>query len=473
MASGKDSGGAARAWARLRTPNPVDPTTEALRLPELEERDAYRTLNLAMRIGELLLSGGAGAGDVTSTIRAVTRAAGLAHCEADVTYTSISISYLRSVDSAPITGSRFVRRTGFDGTRISEVHELVDELVRGRLTVAAAQERIDLIRKAPHPYPRWVATVSFAGLAAAVAVLLGGGLLVIATAFVATAVIDRANRWLNARQVPFFYQYVLGGAVATTAAVLLAAAELEVNSSLVVASGIVVLIPGGLLVGGVQDAIGGFLVTASARILEVFVLTAGLLTGVAMALDVGGRFGVVIEVGEVSSEITRLPVRALAAAAVAGLFALANYSPRRVVLSSALVGGLGFALLDGLIAAGVSSATATAGAAIAMGVVAHALAGRVRIAPLLLLVPAIIPQLPGLTLFRALLGLSSGHPTVGYTLLLSALAVGFALAAGVIFGELLAQPVRREGSRFERRMGPRLIGPLRRRDAPAPGRDLS
>ena len=453
----------ARAWARLRATDPVEATTEPLRLPEPEEREAYRILNLALRIGEILLSGGAGAGDVTATIRALTRAAGLARCEADVTYTVISISYLRAVDAAPITASRFVRRTGFDGSRLAQLNLVIGAVIAGELSVAAAQERVDEIRRSPHPYPRWLATAAWGGLAGAVAVLLGGRLLVATTAFVATVVIDRTNRRLTARQVPFFYQYVLGGAVATASAVLLVAADVAVNPALVVASGIIALLPGGLLVGSVQDAIGGFLVTASARALEVFVLTAGLLTGVAMMLDIGTRLGVVIEVGDFEAPLTRLPARALAAGSAAGFYALANYAPRRVVISSGIAGGVGFGLLDALVALGLSRATATAGAAIAVGVACHLLAGRARLAPLLLIVPAIIPQLPGLTIFRALLALTSGAPGVGFALLLQALTVGIALAAGVIFGELLAQPVSREVSRIERRMGPRLLGLQTRR----------
>ena len=451
-----------RALARLRAPNPAAPVTEALRLPELAERDAYRTMNLAMRIGELLLSGGAGAGDVTATIRAVTLAAGLERCEADVTYTVISISYLRSPDAAPITGSRFVRRYGFDGTRLSRVHEVVEAMTHGDLDVAAASERIDEIRKAAHPYPRWVTTGAWGGLAASVAVLLGGRWLVALTAFAATVLIDRANRYLTARQVPFFYQYALGGAVATAAAIGLAAAGLQVSSSLVIASGIVTMLPGGLFVGSVQDAIGGFLVTAAARALEVFVLTAGLLTGIAVALDVGRRFGVRIDASDLDAPLQELPVRVLAASVAAGLYALANYAPRRILISASLVGGAGFALNYGLVQAGVSATTATAGAAVAMGIACHALAGRVRIAPLLLVVPAIVPQLPGLLVFRGLQAVSGGETAAGFSLLLSAVSVGFALAAGILLGQLVAQPTRREPSRLERRRGPHLIGPLRR-----------
>ncbi len=451
---------AARLFARLRAREQV-PALPTQVGPEPEQQHAWRSLALALRIGEQLLSGGAGAGDVTAAIARVTDAAGLLRCEADVTYTVITISYSRGEDEAPVTASRFVRRYGYDGTRLVGVHRVVEDLVAGTVDVVGAQERVDGLRRAPHPYPRWVATASWAGLAAAIAVLLGGAPVVVLTAFVATVVIDRTNRRLNGRQVPFFYQYVVGGAIATASAAVLALAGLPVNPSLVVAAGLVALLPGGLLVGSVQDALGGFLVTASARGLEVVLLVAGLLTGVALVLDLASAAGLMLELDPTAAPPTlaHVWVRVLAAAAAAALFALANYAPRTVVLGSALVGGLGFLVFDGLRLAGLATATATAGSAIAMGIGCHLLAQRVRLAPLLLLVPAIIPQLPGQTTFRAMLALSSGEPALGFSLALRALTIGLALAAGVLFGQLLAQPVTRDVRRLDRRRGPRLLPP--------------
>ncbi len=447
-----------RAWTKLRAPEPVPATTDALAVQAPPEQDIYRVLHLALRIGELLLSGGAGTADVTAAIRQVTAAAGLVRCEADVTYNVIVVSYLRGPTFAPVTASRVVRRYGFDGTRLARVDDVVKDLVAGRLDVARAQQRIDVVRRTPHPYPRWVATGSWGGLSAAIAVLLGGNLLVVATAFVATVVIDRLNRLLNAREVPFFYQYAVGGLVATSFAAALSAVGASAEPSLVVAGGLVALLPGGLLVGSVQDALGGFLVTASARALEVLVLTAGLLTGVALGLDVSQRLGVVLSVNEIDSALAQLPVRALAAAAAAGLFALANYSPRRVILTSALVGGAGYAFYDALQVAGLSRATATAAGAVVMGAGCQLLARRLGLAALLLVVPAIIPQLPGLTTFSALLALGTGDPSTGFVLVLRALTVGLALAAGVLLGQgLVSAPLVPEHSRLHRRRGNRLL----------------
>ncbi len=50
--------------------------------------------------------------------------------------------------------------------------------------------------------------------------------------------------------------------------------------------------------------------------------------------------------------------------------------------------------------------------------------------------------------------------------MVTAASVAISLAAGVILGEYVAQPLRREARRMERRLsGPRLVGPLRARAA--------
>jgi hypothetical protein len=62
----------------------------------------------------------------------------------------------------------------------------------------------------------------------------------------------------------------------------------------------------------------------------------------------------------------------------------------------------------------------------------------------------------------------------------SAASIAMALAAGVILGEYVAQPLRREMHRLETRLsGPRLVGPVkvidrrrrRRRRTPTPASD--
>lgn len=86
-----------------------------------EQRELYSTLDLALRIGEVLLSSGAGTADATATILGVTAAGGLRGCEVDITFTSIAISYQAAPDVAPETHMRVVRYRSQDFSRLTDV----------------------------------------------------------------------------------------------------------------------------------------------------------------------------------------------------------------------------------------------------------------------------------------------------------------------------------------------------------------
>ncbi|NUR96799.1 MAG: threonine/serine exporter family protein, partial [Kribbellaceae bacterium] len=73
-----------------------------------------------------------------------------------------------------------------------------------------------------------------------------------------------------------------------------------------------------------------------------------------------------------------------------------------------------------------------------------------------------IPLLPGLTIYMGLYELTAGGQLIGIVSLTTAVAIGVALASGLILGEYVAQPIRREARRLEDRLaGPRLVGPRR------------
>ncbi len=92
----------------------------------------------------------------------------------------------------------------------------------------------------------------------------------------------------------------------------------------------------------------------------------------------------------------------------------------------------------------------------------YSLAAWVRVPPLVIVVSAIVPLLPGLSIYRGLSLMAAGGN--GILSLVGAAAIAIALASGVILGEYAAQPLHREARRLEHRLsGPRLVGPLRAR----------
>ncbi|MCI2422775.1 threonine/serine exporter family protein [Saccharopolyspora sp. K220] len=439
-----------------------------------DESTLHLVLDLGLRIGEVQMASGAGASDVTATIIGVVNAYGLPHCEVDVIYTSITVSCYRGTDLPPITSLRVVRNRSIDYTRLADVEALLRRITAGEVTASDAYRELDRITTAPHPFPRWVATLAWAGMAASLAVLLGGGtdwkLPLIAAA--ATALVDRIGRLLNRRALPFFFQQIVGGAIATSVALGCYSLGWLQNADLAVAASIIVLLSGMTVVGSMQDAVTGYNVTAAGRTAELGLMSAGLIAGVVLALYVGVRIGGDAVSGLDAQAIGRagvlapglhLPVQMLAGASTSACFALASYAPPRPLLAAGIGGGVAAAVHALLTTvADVHTVLAGAVATTVVGFVGGIIARRLRIPALVIAVSGVAPLLPGLATYRGLYELSVLGSPSGVATLMLAVATGLALGAGVVLGEYLAQPVRTSLGRLERRIsGPRMSGPLR------------
>jgi len=412
------------------------------------------------------MSSGAGASDATATIIAVANSYGLPHCEVDVIFTSITVACHRGVDHPPVTSLRVVRSRSLDYTRLSLVERLVQDITRGRVTARDAHVELNRITSAPHPYPRWFATLAYGGMAAAIALLIGGDAIIAGFAAIITALIDRVGRLLNRRALPFFFQQLIGGALATGGAVALLSSGLfgSATPTLVIAAAITVLLSGLSVVSTVQDAITGYNVTAAGRTIEVSLMTAGLIAGVVLALNLAVALGLdrVPLAAPAVPSVLRLPLQLAAGAAAAACFALASYAPPRAVLVAAVAGGTGAVGYSALVLGGVGPVAASAIAATAIGFAGGVLSRRLRIPPLVVAVSGMVPLLPGLATYRGLFEMAVERSASGLSTLMVAVSVALALAAGVVLGEYLAQPVRTGLGRLERRLsGPRMAGPLR------------
>ncbi|TQM81535.1 uncharacterized membrane protein YjjP (DUF1212 family) [Saccharothrix saharensis] len=432
-----------RLWRRRVPGTERARPVEGPSLPD--DSTVHLVLDLALRVGEAQMAGGAGAADVTATILAVTTAYGLPHTEVDVIYTSITVSCHRGTEAAPVTSMRVVRGRSVDYTRLAAVENLIRRITSDGVTAADAVAEIERISRADHPYPRWVATVAWAGMAGAVAFLVGGGPLLAATAALVTATIDRVGRVLNRRSLPFFFQQVVGGALATSVALAMYATDLlpTVRPSLLIATGIVVLLSGLSLVGTVQDAITGYNVTAAGRTVEVALLTAGLIAGIVLTLRAGVQLGVRTSVSDpLPPLISDVPMQFAAGAATSAFFALASYAPVRALPMAAAAGAVGTTSYGLLTLTGTNAIACAAVAATVVGFGGKIVSRRLRMPPLLVAVAGMVPLLPGWTTYRGLYQLTAEGDAAGLSTLVLAAGTALALASGVVLGEHLGRPVR-------------------------------
>lgn len=441
------------AGSRQATIDTIEPLTSALspRQPVDLTDDAAVTevLDLAIKVGSVLLDSGTGAIDSAAQIRFVAGMFGVERCEVDVTYNTIVVSARRGSALPPVTAMRTVHYRSLDFTRLAQVDRLIRKIRGLAVTPAEAHAVIDEIVAAPHPYKRWIATVAWSLLAASLAVAFGGAAWVAVVAFLTTAVIDRVNRVLNSYGTPIFFQQVTGGFIAVIpAAVVFRFSEslgVSIAPTLVIAAGVTVLLSGLSLVGSVQDAITGAPITGVARFFELLIMTGGIISGVSIAIRVLEATGITLPTitSTTALGISDAPAQIAGGGVAAAAFALASYAERRALPVAFFAGILGTAVTVIGAIVGIGSVIASGVAAVAVGFLGGLLARRALTPPLVVAVAGITPLLPGLAIYRGLYGVLNDQTLDGFTALAAALGTGAALAAGVTFGEFMARTLRR------------------------------
>jgi uncharacterized membrane protein YjjP (DUF1212 family) len=429
-----------------------------------DARETYKILDLALRIGEILLSSGAGAADVTATMLGITHHLGLRNADMDVTFTLLRMSYQVDPEEMPVLLTRNITQRDIDYDDLTRTHELVIDILEDRVDVNQARARVARLNSTGHWLPRWSVVAGSGVVGGGVALILGGGVLVTLVAALAGVLITMTMRTLNRQRWPMFYQQIAGGMVATVVALLVAALsdqlDQPVDTSQVITANIVLLLSGIGFMGAIQDALSGFYLTAGARIIEAMLATAGLIAGVSAGLSLAGPLGVSL-VGVSpggGGDFADVPLVLLGAIVSACAFAFTCYAPLRslpAIGMSTLLGHIAFVSVQD---PGQTMPWAAACAAVVIGLVSYTIAGRVGVPPLVVVVPALVPMLPGLLIYRGLSLMADGN-TAGILQLSAAAATTIALAAGVILGEYIAQPVKRNVRRLEGRLaGPRMVG---------------
>ena len=96
-----------------------------------DARETYKILDLALRIGEILLSSGAGAADVTATMLGITHHLGLRNADIDVTFTLLRMSYQVDPEEMPVLLTRNITQRDIDYDDLTRTHELVNDVLAG------------------------------------------------------------------------------------------------------------------------------------------------------------------------------------------------------------------------------------------------------------------------------------------------------------------------------------------------------
>ncbi|USQ81034.1 threonine/serine ThrE exporter family protein [Ornithinimicrobium faecis] len=435
----------------------VGPPTIAIAVPgsddEVSQRHARAVIDLALRVGEAMLSTGASASEVVATVLRLVGAYGIKSAHIDITFTSITVSIHRGLDEDPLAVMRVIRVRTRDYTRLQNLQLLVDEIAQPQPgedvpEPEVARDELARVLAAPHPYRRWLVTAGDALLAVGVVALFGAGPMMWLIAALTTVVVVSVQRRLARAAVADFLNQAVSAAIPTAVAVVIFWMRDEgweipgVDSpSLVVISGIILLLSGLSVMGAAQDAIDGYYVTAAARGLEVGILTLGLAVGVATVLGIAWRLGIPMEISPFIS-VGGMPLQStLAAAAIGAGFAWATYTGFRAVLLATAIAAGSWVVYELMILLGLGPAESVVVPAIVVGAVAYAAHRLLRVPELAMVMAGIVPLLPGMAVYRAIfLGMDNSVllPQAAAEVVL-AISIGLALAGGVWVGQYLAR----------------------------------
>jgi uncharacterized membrane protein YjjP (DUF1212 family) len=400
----------------------------------------HAVFDLAMRIGVGLLTNGSAASEVTATVLQVIGSSGIRDVAVQVTFDEVALSYVPPDSEHAVTQMRAAGVRGQDFARLAQYEAVTDHYIAGDLGLDEALARVEAIPRRRPYYPHLLVILGFALMGGAAALSFGGSMLVVLAATVASGLLIWATDALARAHVPMFFAQMLAGLIGVLVAALVSFVDPSQSASIVVIACIVVALAGLASIGAMQDAITGWYVTASARILETLMLTVGLVIGVRAGLMIAGLVGREMVLSD-PLPVTLGNVLVLVVAGVLmGLgYGIGTNTPTRLLSWAAAIAAMSAGVAYAL-GAVVQRPWAVAIAAACVGVVAVVLARWQRAPALMFVMAGIIPLVPGSRIFRGLLAMGTDMPA-GAGELFGAAEIAVAIAAGATIGQMLTARV--------------------------------
>ena len=409
--------------------------------------EARTTLDFALKLGETMFSFGASSMDVESSIIVVTQAFGIHETEVDLTNQAISLNYApdSSRGEVPYTLQRVVRSWSTNFAGLGALHRLVEEIADGEVTRAEAQRRLVEIRRTPKPHPAW-AEIVMAGVFCGLFVpFIGGSWRGALVGMVSTWIVFWLKIQVEKRGLPEIFSTMIGGFLATAIALVLHAVDVSINPSLVIAGGIMILLPSSRFVTSVQDAINGFPVTAAGRLISALLVYMGLMGGIMIGVigsEIAGLPSLELAEAPTGSDLPAMVLMLLVACAAMS-DSIVEQATWKALIASGLIGAAGFGVYHLFDLIGTGPRLTPAIAATVVGFLGRAAALRLSFPQIVVVLPSMLFLLPGLAIFRALyeFTVESGSTLLGVAGIFNATVVVVAIAGGVVFGDTLARPL--------------------------------
>lgn len=436
--------------------------------PEIEKINEaltpnMRALRLTMSIAEQLLSMGVNASDVVHMSLGITKTYCQRPVHLDVSSTLITVSQDRGIDREPLALIRTIAMNDTNYQIIQELQSLALEIRDKHLPLEEAEARVDEITTHPRKYShsRWVIYTSGGMMSAGVAILYDGSLIMVGLSFAMGFLATGFLRMTWKFGMSTFYSQIITAlmitlmtAVATMASTMI---QLEINTTLLVIGGIVLLVAGMMIVGAFQDAIDEYYITANARLLKVLMATGGIVVGVTAGLYAATKLGVNFPTTPDRLSLADTQTQYIGALIIAAAFAVRNHARFFGMVVSGAVGMLGWWVVRLASNASLGVVIASGIAAAIIGLTATFMSRMWRFPSMAIIAAGIVPLVPGLSLYNGLIGIVQYTPNspefnVAMAVLFKATLIALAIATGASLGNVVGRPLRRRAIRLYNRL---------------------
>jgi uncharacterized membrane protein YjjP (DUF1212 family) len=398
--------------------------------------------HLLLQAGRLLLEYNESTGAIHRALTATARALTDETCHVAVFSRGVAVS-LEGEGSAvePVTELRYNMAVQ------ARVHEILEDVRRGRLDAPAALARLGRVEADTPRHPRWLTALLLGAAAASLACLLGADGGAAAVAGLATGLGLMARQELGRRHFSLLalpLTTALIGAILGGLAIRLGWAR---SPELVLIVPALMVVPGPHLINGLLDLIDNYLPMCLSRL--------GLATGILLASALGVVLGVELTLPDPcftgqaagADHLNLVSDMALAGIVTCG-FAVFYNTPWRRLWMAAVGGMAGHGLRFLALEAGCSLEAATFLGGLTVGAISAGMARSSKAPVAVIAFAGAVTMIPGLSLYRALAGAlqfarqpdGTDPVTVARTLgnafqgclVVSSLALGLILGARVV-----------------------------------------
>lgn len=327
---------------------------------------------------------------------------------------------------------------GYNMAKLSQVGNLVEELVENTYTLTEASDRLDAIEAMPDPWGMWSYPLSFALVSFGFSGMLKGSwldiLVSVCLSLIVCALVILAENWkgrfLDA--LPFISAFV--------AASLAAAIKLwlpELNHSIVILAAIIVLIPGFIISAGIIEIVENYIIAGSARLFGGLVYLVKQFTGAWLGILFISLFGTIEP--NITLTSTSIPFTLLSVACLIVGLCFAYHSLLKDCIWILINSALAYIIVLSCSQYISADLGVFFGAAVA-SMFANLWARSTKRPTSIVLIPAITILVSGSIGFRGLLTAATQQTDQGMQMFLQMFVVALAISAGLLVANIIVRP---------------------------------